>query len=50
MTAFFANITNNENRLVTPLGSQTSIPEEFVLQFGKVTITATIDTLVIGFG
>lgn len=46
MAIFSANIANNGNKLVTPLGSQTSIIEEFVLQSSEVVVGTTVDTLV----
>lgn len=47
MAAFSINVGNDGNKLVSSLGSQTSILEEFVSQFGEVVIVTTVDTLVI---
>lgn len=46
MVSFSANTVNAGNKLVTLLGSQTSIVEKFMLQSSSVAIDATIDTLV----
>lgn len=49
MVSFSANTVNAGNKLVTLLGSQTSIVEKFMLQSSSVAIDATIDTLVTQF-
>lgn len=49
MATFSSNVSNDGNKLVTLLGSQTSIIQEFVQQSGKVAIEAIVDTLMIEF-
>lgn len=39
------NVANDGTKPVTLLGSQTSVREEFIPQFDKVTIGTTVDTL-----
>lgn len=47
MIVFSTDVSNNGNKLATPLESQTSILEEFMVQSGEVTVNYTIDTLMI---
>lgn len=47
MAVFSSDVANNKNKLMTLLGGQTSILEEFMPQSSEVATNATIDTLVI---
>lgn len=49
MASFSYDVSNERNKLVTMLGSHSTIIEEFVLQSGNMAFDATIDTLVIKF-
>lgn len=49
MAAFSLNFANDGTKLVTSLGSQTSIQEEFMLESGKVIVSTIVDTPVIEF-
>lgn len=49
LVAFSIDVANDVNKMATPLGSQTSILEEFILQSNEVVANAIVDTLVIEF-
>lgn len=49
MANFNFDFVNDENTLTTPLGSHSSLVEEFVPQSSIVAVGATVDTLVIEF-